>query len=212
MPERFCYDFPRPQVTVDLAVFAHLDGKLRTLLIRRGKDPFAGMWALPGGFLEMGEPEEAAARRELKEETGLEIQGPIEPLGFFGRPGRDPRGRTITLAFAATIRAGSHHIEGGDDAAEAAWIDLEEPVELAFDHAEILGEARKWLERRLMERDGATEVFPESFRLEDVLAVFRPLPGGIDLAYRWIAERLGRGQMVDEPGAPGQFHRAKAAD
>ncbi len=210
MPERFCYDFPRPQVTVDLVVFGHVDAKLKTLLIRRGRDPFAGKWAIPGGFLEMDEPEANAARRELKEETGLELAGPIEPIGFFGRPGRDPRGRTITLAFAGTIKAGEHRVLGKDDATEAAWIAQDEPVELAFDHAEILVVARRWLERRLMESHGELELFPEAFTLDDVVAVFRPLPCGIDLAFCWIAERLCYGQIVTEPGASGRFRRTAA--
>ena len=88
------------------------DEALRVLLIRRGHDPFAGKWAIPGGFLEMDEPVEAGARRELKEETGLEIPGPIEPIGFFGEPGRDPRGRTITLAHAAVAPPGGHTDQG----------------------------------------------------------------------------------------------------
>ncbi len=99
-----------------------IDGdQLRVLLVRRGRDPFAGSWALPGGFLEIDEEPEAGARRELLEETGVELPAPVRPIGFYADPGRDPRGRTISLAFFATVRRRPARIRAGDDAAEAAW-------------------------------------------------------------------------------------------
>ena len=104
MPPPYCYDYPRPAVTVDLAIFALSGDGLRVLLIRRKHDPFAGRWALPGGFLEIDEAIEAGARRELREETGFAPTGPIAFLGAYGEPGRDPRGRTISLAHAAVLR------------------------------------------------------------------------------------------------------------
>src|SRR4051812_31620571 len=141
MPAPYCYEHPRPQVTVDLVVFALVESSLRVLLVRRGGEPFAGLWAIPGGFLGIDEPAGAAARRELREETGLEIPGPVEPIGFFAKPGRDPRGRTITLAHAEVVRSGRHAVKGGDDAAEAAWVDLERLPKLAFDHDQIVSRA-----------------------------------------------------------------------
>ena len=146
------YKYPRPAVTTDLVVFAWIDDELQTLLIRREHEPFAGRWAIPGGFLDMDETAEAGARRELQEETGLIVPGAVEPLGFFAAPGRDPRGRTVTLAHVAILPAGDHPIVGGDDAAEAAWRPVDQTRELAFDHDEILAAAREWLRRKLATR------------------------------------------------------------
>ena len=152
MSAPYCYKYPRPAVTTDLVVFAWIDGALRTLLIRRKADPFAGRWAFPGGFLDMDEAAEAGARRELQEETGLTIDGPVEPIGFFDAPGRDPRGRTITLAHAALLPAGDHPILGGDDADEAAWRPVADARDLAFDHDEVLHVAIDWFRRKIAAR------------------------------------------------------------
>ncbi len=141
----FCYKFPRPAVTVDLVLFAREYGQLRVLLIRRKHDPFAGQWAIPGGFVEMDEPIETAARRELKEETGIDLTGPITMLNVYGDPGRDPRGRTISLVYVASLEAAGPLPTAGDDAGEACWIDPDKPLGLAFDHAQILADARRWL-------------------------------------------------------------------
>src|SRR5260370_16239936 len=95
--KQFCYEYPRPSVTVDIVLVTRED-KPRVLLIQRKHDPFAGAWAIPGGFVDMDETLEASARRELNEETGLEV-GKLEHLHTFGAPGRDPRGRTISVLF-----------------------------------------------------------------------------------------------------------------
>ncbi len=148
---RYCYLYPRPAVTIDLAVFA-LDGeRLRVLLIRRKKDPFAGRWALPGGFLDIDEPVEVGARRELREETGLDVTRPVEFLGVYADPGRDPRGRTITLAHAFVARGPLPSVAGRDDAEGAAWLDPMQPLPLAFDHDKILADALAWVRRRVAE-------------------------------------------------------------
>ena len=134
------YDYPRASVTVDV-VLATREEKPRVLLIRRGKDPFAGCWALPGGFIEMDETLEESARRELREETGLEA-GRLVPLGVFGDPGRDPRGRTISVVFAGRVDAAKAKPLAADDAAEVGWFALRRPPQLAFDHRRILALAR----------------------------------------------------------------------
>lgn len=136
----YVYEFPRPAVTVDIAVFRSRRGGDEVLLIQRGKPPFVGQWALPGGFVEIEEDLPDAARRELAEETGIEIERLIQ-VGAYGRPGRDPRGRTISIAYVG--RADAHDsLSAGDDAADAAWHLLDALPALPFDHEEIIRDAR----------------------------------------------------------------------
>ncbi len=198
MPAPYCYEYPRPMVTVDLAVFSLAEQSLRVLLIRRGHEPFAGKWAIPGGFLELDEPAEAGARRELREETGLEVAGPVVPIGFFAGPDRDPRGRAITLAHAAVVLPGEHQPRGGDDAAEAAWIKIADPTELAFDHAEILSQALAWLRRGLIDPTLplALQLLPTSFRVEDVHALFEELGLSRRQAAPWLRKMVQTGRIV----------------
>jgi len=137
----FCYEFPRPGLTVDIALVSN-EKRPRVLLIKRKQEPFAGCWALPGGFVEENEPLERAARRELKEEVCLEV-GKLEQMWTFADPGRDPRGWTVSVVFLGRVNAGEVEPRPDDDAAEVAWHSLAEPPSLAFDHADILAMARK---------------------------------------------------------------------
>ncbi|MFO8071404.1 MAG: NUDIX hydrolase [Polyangia bacterium] len=136
----YIYPYPRPMVTVDTVVLREMEGRLEVLLIRRGKPPFEGHLALPGGFVEMEEDLPEAAARELAEETGID-DAPLEQVGAFGRPDRDPRGRNISVAFAGVVIGTGGKPSGGDDAASAEWVPLEKVGELAFDHEEILDSA-----------------------------------------------------------------------
>jgi 8-oxo-dGTP diphosphatase len=130
-------------VTVDIVV-ATREKEPRVLLIRRRHAPFAGMWATPGGFVDLDEPLDAAARRELREETGVTV-GKLAQLHTFGDPGRDPRGRTISVVFLTEIDPKKARVRADDDAAEAAWHGLRRLPPLAFDHGEILECARQRL-------------------------------------------------------------------
>ncbi len=143
LEKKFCYEFPRPSVTVDIVVVTR-DARPRVLLIRRKHAPFAGMWAIPGGFVDMDESLENAARRELREETGVTGRK-LEQLATFGEPGRDPRGRTISVVYLTRVDAAQVQPRGADDAQEAAWHNLARLPKLAFDHREIL----KLVRRRL---------------------------------------------------------------
>jgi 8-oxo-dGTP diphosphatase len=114
------------------------------LLVKRGRAPFAGRWALPGGFVDEYEPPEHAARRELEEETGIRYEGPLTLVGVYGGPGRDPRGWTVSAVYAGVVREGVDlALIAGDDAAEAAWHPLDQAPDLAFDHADILADVRE---------------------------------------------------------------------
>lgn len=135
------YEYPRPALSADVVVFAGGPDARRVLLIRRGIEPFLGMWAIPGGFVDEDERLEDAARRELAEETGLTFDGSLIRVGAFGDPGRDPRGWTVSAAYAAEAGSEPPPVRGGDDAAEAAWISLAELPPLAFDHADIVAAA-----------------------------------------------------------------------
>lgn len=129
-----------PAVTVDVVVVAWREGQPQVLLVRRNRPPFERRWALPGGFVEPNEPLDVAARRELREETGVELTS-LEQLHTFGDPGRDPRGWTISVAYLALLRTTEESAlqpRPGSDASEASWFDLAEPPPLAFDHGQIL--------------------------------------------------------------------------
>jgi 8-oxo-dGTP diphosphatase len=132
----YAYDYPRPMVTVDAVVLSMREGKRHVLLIRRGRPPFEGAWALPGGFVGIDEPLETAAERELAEETGLTGVA-LRQLHTFGDPGRDPRGRSISVVYWGEAPADAA-VMGGDDAAEAGWFPLDALPPLAFDHAKVV--------------------------------------------------------------------------
>lgn len=129
-----------PALTVDCVVF---DPAGRVLLIRRGHEPFKGGYALPGGFVDIGETVEAACRRELREETGVSA-GDLRLVGVYSDPSRDPRGHTVSVAFLARLAAAADAV-AGDDAAAAEWIADWRGETLAFDHAQVLGDAEKLL-------------------------------------------------------------------
>lgn len=144
----FTYPYPRPSLTVDVALVTR-ETKPRVLLIQRKADPFLGKWALPGGFVDENERLIDAARRELREETGV-VQADLEQLHSFGDPGRDPRGWTVSVAYLARVSPEQLKPVAGDDAAAVGWFSLSKLPPLAFDHADILARVR----HRLADREG----------------------------------------------------------
>ncbi|MBX2904947.1 MAG: NUDIX hydrolase [Taibaiella sp.] len=130
------------QVATDAIVLTGNGDNMRLLLIKRKYDPYKGMWALPGGFVEDDEELEAAAIRELEEETGLKVNA-MEQLYTFGKVGRDARGRTVTVTYFTVIDDADYSVAGADDAAHAEWVPVKDITELAFDHMEMLEMALK---------------------------------------------------------------------
>ena len=156
----YTYDYPRPAVTTDCVIFGYDGKELKVLLIERGIEPFKGCWAFPGGFLNMDEDALAGARRELKEETGLE-DAFIEQFHTFSEPCRDPRGRVITIAHYALVKI--QEVEGGDDAAQARWFPIGEVPPLAFDHDRILRMAMSRLKEKIHFEPVGFELLPDVF-------------------------------------------------
>jgi len=134
-------DDSKPALTTDVAVIAPGGGGHSVLLIKRANDPFAGGWALPGGFLEPRELLEHCARRELREETGLEV-GALEQLGAYDTPDRDPRGWIISVVYIVRV-VEELPVAGADDAADARWFGLGKLPQLAFDHDRVLADVRE---------------------------------------------------------------------
>lgn len=135
---KYCYEYPRPAMTADVAVL-RLEGIPEILLVERLDPPFQGMWALPGGFMEMEETLEEAARRELLEETSIKA-GELIRFESYDKPERDPRGRTITQVFIMIWKEENGIAVPGSDAKSLQWFDLSQLPELAFDHSIIVGD------------------------------------------------------------------------
>jgi 8-oxo-dGTP diphosphatase len=145
---KYVYDWPRPMVAADAAVFGFFAGKAKVLLVNRKNEPFKGKWCLPGGFVNLDEELDDAAARELAEETGL-AGVRLEQMHTFGNVGRDPRGRVITVTFMGIAAEGQNKPKAGDDAAKVRWFDIEKlPKDLAFDHNEVVKLAIGKLKKR----------------------------------------------------------------
>ena len=136
----YIYEYPRPAVTADCVVITK-ETEPKVLLIQRGNEPFKGQWAFPGGFMNMDETTEQCAIRELEEETGLKVTD-IQQIGAYSKVDRDPRGRTVTVAYLAIIDK-VEAVKGLDDATKAQWFSLSSLPKLAFDHEDIMNDVIK---------------------------------------------------------------------
>ena len=165
------YAYPRPALTVDAVVFGLDDEDLKVLLIRRGLEPFQDRWALPGGFVRVGESLEGAVRRELQEETGV-VQVFLEQLYTFGAVGRDPRKRVVTVAYFALVRLSDHRIKAATDACDAAWFSVSEARGLAFDHDGIVVAAHERLKSKVRYQPIGFELLPPQFTLSQLQRLY----------------------------------------
>lgn len=163
----YTYEYARPALTVDCVVFGLDDEDLKVLLIQRDLEPFAGRWALPGGFVNVGESIDAAAKRELQEETGVERVF-LEQLFTFGAPDRDPREHVVSVAYYALVRLSDHRVQAATDARAAAWFAIDDVPKLAFDHQKILKTAHTRLRSKVRYQPIGFELLPTKFPLRSL--------------------------------------------
>ncbi|WP_430782937.1 NUDIX hydrolase [Actinoplanes sp. G11-F43] len=207
-------------VTVDLVLLTIRQAALQVLLVRRGIPPFQDRWALPGGFVHGDEDLADAAARELREETGLTPRdGHFEQLGTYGKPGRDPRGRVITVAYLALVPDLPMPV-AGSDAAGAAWRPVDEVAgELAFDHDTILADGVERARSKLEYTPLATAFCPPEFTVADLRSVYESVwrvrldPRNF---HRKVTSADGfveraTGSVIRERGRPAQLFRRGAA-
>lgn len=169
--------YERPAVTVDVVIFTLINQELHVLLVQRRHWPFEGFWAIPGGFINMDESLEAAARRELEEETGVRDVY-LEQLYTFGEPGRDPRMRVISVAYIALVRADAQKISVSDESTDVRWWPVRAlPDQLAFDHEQILAYAISRLRSKLEYTTLAFQLLPELFSILELKHIYEQILG-----------------------------------
>lgn len=173
MQQCYTYKYPHPAVTTDCVIFGYdtKDG-LSVLLIKRGIEPYKDHWAFPGGFIRMDEDAETGARRELREETGLDTLY-VEQFGCFSEVNRDPRERVITIAFYALVK--KSQVTGGDDAAAAHWFPIYNVPPLAFDHDRILRVALKTLKEKIHFMPIGFELLPLVFTMPQLQELYESI-------------------------------------
>ncbi|WP_405205749.1 NUDIX hydrolase [Aquimarina sp. LLG6339-5] len=155
------------KVAVDAVVFGYKDKTLHVLLIKRDIEPFKNSWALPGGLVLENESLEDAVERELKEETNVTVDY-LEQLYSFGKPGRDPRNRVVSITYFGLVKPEHHSIKADTDANDVAWFDVNELPELAFDHATILDAAKKRLRNKLTYEPIGFDLLADKFLFSDL--------------------------------------------
>ena len=168
----YTYEYPRPAVTTDCVIFGFDSEGLSVLLVERGIEPYKGCWAFPGGFMQMDEDAQTGAKRELKEETGLEADY-IEQFGTFTEVNRDPRGRVVTIAYFALVK--KTEVKGADDAAQAKWFPIDAIPPLAFDHDRILRVALKALREKIHFEPVGFELLPQVFTMPQLQDLYESI-------------------------------------
>ncbi len=169
--------YERPSVTVDVVIFTLLNRELHVLLVLRRRWPYEGYWAIPGGFINMDESLEQAARRELEEETGVHDVY-LEQLYTFGEPQRDPRTRVISVAYIAIVPADDQELRVSDESSDVRWFPVRtRPARLAFDHDLILNYALSRLRSKLEYTTLAFQLLPEVFSILELKHIYEQILG-----------------------------------
>lgn len=170
-PGQFSYAYPRPALTVDAVVWTLLGRQPHLLLIQRKHEPFAGRWALPGGFVDEGERLSIATRRELAEETNLKV-GRLWSVGTYGDPGRDPRGWTVSAVTYGVLPGHQAKATAGDDASETRWFPFQKLPRCAFDHSKILRDAWQRVCQDMYSLPVLAPLLPKSFTQNELFVVY----------------------------------------
>jgi len=171
----YTYEYPRPALTVDCVVFGlQQDSALKVLLIRRKLEPYRGNWSLPGGFVQISESVDAAAARELKEETGVK-NAYLEQLYTFGQPDRDPRERVVSVGYYALVNLQAHPLQAATDASDARWFELSAVPEMGFDHDRILECAIARLRAKIRYEPIGFELLPKTFTLSQLQQLYEQI-------------------------------------
>lgn len=203
-----CYKYPQAAVTADWVLFSYDCKKLKVLLIKRGGEPFKGFWAFPGGFINPDETVEQGAQRELMEETSLKADY-MEQLKVFSTPDRDPRQRVITVPFLGLVRYSE--AKSGDDAAEAAWFDIDQLPVLAFDHKQIFHEAMKALKISLEMNGAARFLMPDQFTMPELYRLYSQILG-VKLDRRNFARKMSSLGVLDFRGTKDSYATERSKD
>ena len=187
-------DYPKPSVTVDVVIMALRDNELQVLLIKRDAEPYRGKWALPGGFVRIDEALDAAARRELEEETGV-AHVYLEQLYTFGDLNRDPRGRVISVAYIA-LAPTPLAVHGGSDAGDAQWWPVNSQPPLAFDHTDIVQLALTRLRYKIEYSAVGFRLMPPEFTLSELQTAYEVVLGE-PLDKRNFRRRIAEAKVIE---------------
>lgn len=189
---------PRLTMTTDIVIFTIRGDRPEVLLIQRGNPPFQGHWALPGGLVEEDEDIDLCARRELEEETGVSGLD-LEQFHAFGAPGRDPRGRYVTLAYLTLVRPDRLAPKAASDAAGVGWFPVDPLPAMAFDHGEIIAMGRRRLRSRLRESATAFGFLPETFTIDELQRLHETI-NGTPLDRDWFRSWALAAGLIEDTG------------
>lgn len=193
----YSYQYPHPALTADCVLFALHNNALQVLLIQRKNNPCKGMWAFPGGFMDIDEDIESCAKRELFEETGLEVSS-LRQFHVYSHPRRDPRERVVSVAHYALVNL--QPVVGGDDAEHARWFPVDALPPLAFDHADMFRQALLTLRQSLYYHPAGLHVLPKQFTPQQLAHLYAAIEGKpidaddlqLQLLKLHIVERVGQ--------------------